>query len=149
LDEKFGLRSVFKKTQTLGDILKKKGRQVEKVYKKNVVYQVPCSQCEVSYIGQTKKPIHVRMGQHDQKCKEKTNLRKLKTQKQENGLAVHHAETGHVFDFCGVKILAEEPSLWRRLIKEGIEIRKGSNLANLKRGYDISEIWDPFLHKPP
>ena len=66
------------------------------------------------------------MGQHEQKCKEKTNLRKLKIQKQEKGLAVHHAETGHLF-----------------------EIRKGSNLANLKRGYEISEIWDPFLHKPP
>ena len=148
LEKKFGIETSYKKTQTLADILKRKGRTVEQKYKKNVVYKIPCSQCEVSYIGQTKKSINVRMGQHDRKCKEKTNLRRLKSEKQENGLAVHHAETGHEFDYQGVKILAEEPYLWRRLIKEGIEIRKGTSLANLKRGYEISEIWDPFLDIP-
>ena len=73
----------------------------------------------------------------------------LAAEKQENGLAMHHVETGHEFDFQNVKILAEEKGLWRRLIREGIEIRRNENLANLKKGYEISEIWDPFLNIPP
>ena len=70
----------------------------------------------------------------------------MRSDKQDNGVAVHHAKTGHPFDFEKVKILAEEPNYWRRLIREGLEIRKKKeDLANLKSGYSISEIWDLFL----
>jgi hypothetical protein len=62
---------------------------------------------------------------------------------------MHHATAGHNFAFQDVKIMAEEKSLWRRLIVEGIEIRKSTKLANLKKGYEISSIWDPFLKFPP
>ena len=89
------------------------------------------------------------MGEHERKCREKANLRKLRAEKQENGLAMHHATTGHNFAFEEVEILATEKGLWTRLIVEGIEIRKTPNLANLKKGYEISEVWDPFLKIPP
>ena len=89
------------------------------------------------------------MGEHERKCRQKTNIQLLTAEKQENGLAMHHVETGHEFAFQNVKILAEEKGLWRRLICEGIEIRRNKNLANLKRGYEISEIWGPFLNIPP
>ena len=36
LKEKFNIITIFKKTQTLGDILLKKGRQMAKEYKKNI-----------------------------------------------------------------------------------------------------------------
>ena len=149
LEEKFEMKTVHQKTRTLGDILKKKCRQPERMHKKNVVYQIPCTQCKISYVGQTKKTVKQRMGEHERKCRQKANLQTLAAEKQENGLAMHHVETGHEFDFQNVKILAEEKGLWRRLIREGIEIRRNVNLANLKKGYEISKIWNPFLNIPP
>jgi hypothetical protein len=144
LEEKFATQTIYSKTKTLGDLLKKKVRKPDKIHTKNAVYQIPCSKCEVTYIGQTKKTIQHRMTQHKNKCNE-MNLTKLRSDKQDNGVAVHHARTGHSFAFGEVKILAEEVNYWRRLIKEGLEIKKRANLANLKSGYNISEIWNPFL----
>ena len=127
LEERFEVKTVHQKTQTLGDILKRKGRQPEKKHKKNVVYEIPCGQCNISYIGQTKKSANQRIYEHERKCREKANLKKLTGEKQENGLAIHHAKTGHEFAYHDVKILAEEKGLWRRLIHEGIEIRRNRN----------------------
>ena len=37
LKEEFGITVIFKKTQTLGDIMLKKGRSIEKQYRKNIL----------------------------------------------------------------------------------------------------------------
>ena len=38
LKKEFGINVICKKTQTLGDIILKKGRQIEKGFRRNVVY---------------------------------------------------------------------------------------------------------------
>ena len=152
MEKQFGATVIFKKTRTLGDLLKKKTKGKEEKYKQNVVYAVPCSECATHYIGQTKKTIATRVAQHQIMCKKKLklNLRKLQTDKKDNGLAYHHIITGHEFLFGKTKILAEEPNYWKRLIKEGIEIRKNNPIANLKAGYEIANCWNPFsFRKPP
>ena len=53
IKEEFGFNVIYKKTQTLGDILQKKGRTIEKQYKRNTVYSIPCQQCPKKYVGQT------------------------------------------------------------------------------------------------
>ena len=96
LEEKFAAQTVYSKTRTLGDMLKRKGRKPDKVFTRNAVYQIPCSACNISYIGQTKKTAQTRINQHKNKCKE-MSLTKLKSDKQDNGVAVHHAKTKHSF----------------------------------------------------
>lgn len=88
-------------------------------------------------------------------CRRKVTANKLRQDKKDNGLAYHHLKTGHEFDLENAKILSVEKNYWRRLIVEGIEIRYTPNTANLKTGFDINEIWSPFLnatvnpmHKP-
>ena len=65
--------------------------------------------------------------------------------KKDNGLALHVHQTGHSFDFDNTKIITKESNYWRRLILEGIEIKFGENLVNLQGGYEIDNIWMPFL----
>ena len=36
----------------------------------------------------------------------------------------HHHQAGHTIDFANKKILGEEKCNWRRLIMEGLEIKK-------------------------
>ena len=61
-------------------------------------------------------------------------------------MAFHHHSTGHKINFDGTEIIAEEKSYWRRLIIEGLEIKRlGENRANRKTGFEIHECWDPIL----
>ena len=148
IQEQFGYNCIFKKTQTLGDILLKKGRQIPKEYRKNIVYSIPCADCNKKYVGQTTKPLKKRNKEHENWCKPKFKKKLLKSSKKNDGIAYHHHYTGHTIDFTNAQILAEEKNYWRRLIIEGLEIRElGENKANLQAGYEIHECWGPILDK--
>ena len=79
---------------------------------------------------------------------EETQKKILKSTKKNDGIAFHHHQTGHNIDFEGTTILAEEKSYWRRLIIEGIEIKKldPAHRANMQLGYEIDARWDPVLY---
>jgi hypothetical protein len=147
LEEKFDITPIYKKTRTLGDLLMKKCRGIDKQFKKNTVYKVPCSSCPVSYIGQSKNSLKTRMGQHKQMCKPGWKKKIMTSNKKDNGLAYHHHKTGHDFDFDNVQILTQENNYWRRLIREGININTSTKekLANLQAGFEIDACWQPFL----
>ena len=51
-------------------------------------------------------------------------------------------------DFPNTTINTQETSSWRRLIIEGIEMRKlDENKANLQTEFEIYEYWMPHLEK--
>ena len=64
---------------------------------------------------------------------------------QDNGLAFHHMQSGHEFDFNNTEIRRTDKDYYRRLILEGIEIKFADNLVNLQAGFQIDECWTPFL----
>ena len=147
LETEFNADIIYTKTTTLGDMITKKRRKPEAGFTKNVIYNIPCKEpCQVSYIGQTGKTLITRIKQHSEMCRKKTTTNKLKSERKDNGLAYHHLKTGHDFDFNNTKILAVEKNYWRRLIVEGIEIKNKPNTANLKTGFEINDIWRPFLN---
>ena len=147
LENEFQAEIIYSKTATLGEFLTKKRRKPEPIYQKNVVYKIPCKNpCPISYIGQTGKSLKTRVKQHGEMCRRKITVSKLlQSGKKDNGLAYHHLKTGHEFDLENASVLAVEKNYWRRLIVEGIEIKNTANKANLKAGFEISKIWDPFL----
>ena len=147
MQEEFGLTVVYKKTQTLRDILLRKGRSIEKNMRKNIIYSIPCKDCPKKYIGQTSVTIKKRCNEHANWCKKKHKRKILKSTKKNDGIAFHHHQTGHNIDFEGTTILAEEKSYWRRLIIEGIEIKKldPAHQANMQLGSEIDARWDSVL----
>ena len=132
---------------TLGNLIKRKGKQIEKRYTKNAAYKVPCGECEQAYLGQTKNPLDTRNGQHRAMCRRKVKLSKLKSSKKDNGLAFHHIHLGHEFDFTNAQVIKTDMEYYRRLLLEGIEIKFTDNLVNLQAGFMIDECWTPFLKK--
>ena len=148
LQEDFGLTISYKKTRTLGDILLKKGRQIEKQFRKNTVYSIPCAECPKKYVGQTTGTLKKRNREHFNWCQKKFKRQILKTTKKNDGMAFHHHSTGHNINFDDTEIIAEEKCYWRRLIIEGLEIKRlGENRANRNTGFEIHECWDPILEK--
>ena len=69
IKKEYGISIVYKKTQTLGDIILKKGRRVEKEYKKNTVYKIPCAECPKAYVGQSTGTLKKRNQEHANLCK--------------------------------------------------------------------------------
>ena len=88
-----------------------------------------------------------KMQRHENWCKKKYKTKILKSTKKNDGIAFHHHQTGHTIDFANTKILEEEKSYWRRLITEGLEIKKLpiTKRANMQSGYEIDPCWDDIL----
>ena len=148
LKKEFGIDTIFKKTRTLGDIILKKGRQIEKGYRKNTVYRIPCGECQKKYVGQTTATINKRNSQHKNWCQKKHKRTILKSTKKTDGMAYHHHSTGHSINFDGTEIITEEKNYWRRIIIEGMEIKSlGENRANRQVGFEIDKCWNPILQK--
>ena len=65
LQKSFGINVVYKKTQTLGNLLFKRRPRKDKLETSHVVYSVPCEEPEHQYIAQTKRRLKVRVREHE------------------------------------------------------------------------------------
>jgi len=82
----------------------------------NVVYQINCSDCEASYVGQTKRTLSTRVGEH------RNHIRRNSTQF--SVITEHRLRSQHEFDWDNVRVLNQEPNYNKRLISEMIHIKK-------------------------
>lgn len=103
------------------------------------VYEIPCKDCEKSYVGQTSRRINVRVKEHS------NNVRRRATT---SALANHVVEFGHTIDFDNTRTLASLDYNLPRVFREAIEIEKRPNNIN-KRDDSIrlSQTWKPLLSK--
>ncbi|CAF1179846.1 unnamed protein product [Adineta steineri] len=91
--------------------------------KKNLVYSIPCTNCDKVYIGETSRMKETRMKEHQ------NNIRLLSSNSK---LVEHILEHKHQFDFSNTKTLALESDWRKRVIKESI-------LTNRTLGKSINE----------
>ena len=73
--------------------------------KRRVVYEVPCKECSKTYIGETKRMLKVRLGEHKQA---------VKRGDPKNVIAVHAYETQHGIDWNGAQVKKMEANYLRR-----------------------------------
>ena len=59
-----GIKVALKPIQTLGHIFAKPKDRVPTERKTNVVYSIPCGDCEKEYLGQTKRQFRTRLKEH-------------------------------------------------------------------------------------
>ena len=62
-----------------------------------------------------------------------------------SAIGEHIQEKGHSITEEQVTILAREDNLWRRKIRESIEIRTRLPTLNRDQGYDLPRIYDQLL----
>ena len=61
---KLGINTVFKRSNTLRDLLTKVKPSSEPLEKKGVIYQQSCGECQLKYIGETGRRAVVRKKEH-------------------------------------------------------------------------------------
>ena len=93
-----GVKAAFKPTKTLRQTLKNIKNCIPEEKKREVVYEVPYKECQLSYIGETKRILRVRIREHKQAVKW-GDLR--------NGIAVHPHQSQHAINWDSAKVKCE------------------------------------------
>ena len=71
---------------------------------RNAIYQIPCKDCNATYCGQTRRPLYLRLSEHQRFTNSKSFT---STDLQYTSAVAHHAHTtGHTIDFKSTHILS-------------------------------------------
>jgi len=108
----------------LGRIIKAQKDTLPVCSNKNVVYKLNCKDCNVTYIGQTKRRLNTRIMEH------KKDINKINGK--HSVITEHRLECIHDFDWNNPTILDKEKQYYRRLISEMINIKIHSGTINLQ-----------------
>lgn len=137
---KMDSRAVFYNLNTLNQFFSRIKDTIPKELKSNVVYCIPCLDCDKEYIGQTSQHLKKRVAQHKTDCKNPGNVDK-------SAVTQHQFLEGHKWDFENYKVIEQENNNYRRSISEMINIRKRKtvNLKSDVRGLSI--IYDTLIRR--
>jgi len=104
----------------------------------NVVYQIDCLECDASYVGQTKRVLHTRIGEHRYHIRR--NFAQLSV------ITDHRLQAEHDFDWDNVKVLDQESNYNKRLISEMIYIKKQKHGLNAQTDTALLDpIYNDFI----
>ena len=105
------------------------------------VYEVPCQDCEKTYIGRTNRKISARLEEH------KIAVRKRDPS---SALALHVETSSHTINYEDTKCLAQLQYEQQRIFREAIEIetnKKGLNKRDETK--KLSNTWKSLLNTVP
>ena len=105
---------------------------------KEIVYKIPCRDCDAVYTGETGRSLQKRLTEHKYA---------VKTNNQNNGIAVHAWDNNHQPDWDAAESMENEPHYWKRRVLEAIWTKKTPQNANLDCGLTVSGTWTQFIHK--
>ncbi|XP_046737110.1 uncharacterized protein LOC124405888 [Diprion similis] len=106
----------------------------------NIVYKIPCSDCNQVYIGQTSRQLHTRIREH------KRNI--LENEEHYIVLTRHIITSDHRFNYDLASILEEEPVYSRRIYLEMCNIINHTNSVNLRQDIEhLSTIYLPIIRR--
>ena len=88
----------FTSNRNLRNMLTKTKTQPPPHTTRNFIYQIPCKDCNATYCGQTRRPIHLRLSEHQRFTNNSKSF--TSTDLQYTSAVSHHAHTtGHTIDF--------------------------------------------------
>ncbi|KYN07691.1 hypothetical protein ALC62_01339, partial [Cyphomyrmex costatus] len=93
----------------------------------NVVYKINCNDCDMTYVGQTKRKLRTRLKEHKNDLKKSNN---------NSVVSKHQLDSNHVMDWDRTVILDNEPVYLKRSISEMIHIKNQCNGLNLQGDTD-------------
>jgi len=99
-------------------------------HNKNVVYKLSCKDCNMVYVGQTKRRLNTRIEEHMKDINKKTTANL-------SVISEHRLEFKHEFDWNNPSILDREDKYYRRLIAEMVYIKMHNNTINLQTDTEL------------
>lgn len=96
---------------------------INKEQQENIIYSIPCIDCNKVYIGQSKRHFEKRMKEH------LYDVKNVHVNNNKTALVHHHFTEGHNFNISDAKIIDRETQYYRRLTLEACYIWKNSQNA--------------------
>jgi len=106
-------------------------------FKSDVVYRIPCADCEKVYIGQTSRTVADRLTAHRSDCR---------LHPDRCALAEHANTHHHNMEYASTRILATQPNITKRLFLEMAFISQEPNCINKRTDIKhLSELYSYLL----
>ena len=135
----FSIKIVSRNSNDLSRIFKTTKDPIPKLNTANVVYNIPCTDCTVCYIGTTKRPLKNRILEHK---KDVYNPPDKWT-----ALTKHAWHQDHTFDFDNVQIVDQSDNYRKRMILEMTHIASNPNTINQRTDTDnLSVCYNSLLN---
>jgi len=124
----------------------------------NAIYEVPCKNCDKTYIGETGRQFGTRLDEHkkeviaqDKQSFTRAQRKASTTEWKKSAITEHVCRDNHVIDWGGAKVIDREEDRSRRWIRESIWIRrrKGNTLNRDEGAYHLSHHWSSLVPVVP
>ncbi|EFN71434.1 hypothetical protein EAG_10167, partial [Camponotus floridanus] len=123
-----GFNVIYKVTKKLNNLIRCGKDSLHNNDKTSVVYKLYCNDCNLSYIGQTKRHLRTRVKEHCNNIKLHESNHSV--------ISKHRLESGHDFDWSKPHILHNEKYVSKREIACMFFIKRFKNLINLQKDTD-------------
>ena len=131
------VKTVLKPCNTIGKKLAHHKDSVDPNMRQGAVYQIPCHDCDFSYIGETKRSFSIRKKEH------LADIRHLRFDK--SALTKHVFDNEHSMDWTNAKILDFELDFTKRRFIESYFINQIPNTMNDKQNDKFPSIYSATL----
>ena len=156
---KHNIGSAVKPQTSLRNILVHAKDKQDNEDKAGVVYEIPCQNCDKTYIGETGRRFGTRKKEHKTETDKMTDRKFTRTARKDSqniemksSIADHAATENHLINWDNTNILARDDARNTRWIRESIWIRRKANndmkqhLMNGDEGaYQLSHLYDPLI----
>jgi hypothetical protein len=105
---------------------------------KECVYNIPCGDCDVTYIGETGRPLEIRVKEHIR------NVTRADGSPTPSKVVEHAWDFVHKFNWTDAHILSKEPHWKKRKIKEAAYILLAKNCVS-QVSANLPQMWLPLL----
>ncbi|XP_046586595.1 uncharacterized protein LOC124292769 isoform X1 [Neodiprion lecontei] len=137
---KHNVKFVGKKSKNLQIIFDSGKDRIPMGKRSNVVYKIPCNDCNQVYIGQTGRHLNTRIKEHQRTVHE--------NEERHTALTKHVTNKQHTFSYDNTNILCEgeEPNYYKRLLLEMCNIVGHTNSVNLRQHVEhLSNIYKALI----
>ena len=142
---KYNIGTVFKSTNTLRSIMTHTKTPTPAKQQKNVIYKIPCGDCDAFYIGQTCRPLTKRIKEHEA-CHRLNNLIDSATGNIKSAPAKHGRDLGHRIAWSSTSIIASCQHRSQLDLLEHAAISTLEPSMNVQhKGPRVNACWYPLL----
>ena len=131
---KYNIRVIPNLNKRLRSIITRGKDKSKTLDQTNLVYKINCKQCPAVYIGETKRALKKRRGEH-------------KRNSNPQAVINVHRQLDHNFDWKNLNIVDFEVNWNKRIISEMINIKTNAHAINKKEDVrNLSNIYQPLFN---
>ncbi|XP_072051693.1 uncharacterized protein [Amphiura filiformis] len=145
--KKYDITTAMKPHTTLRRLLVHPKDKREVVDTANCVYEIPCSGCKSTYIGETGRQFGIRLSEHkkdvDRACSRKYTRSERKVSESEqnkSAVADHAARSNHLINWEESRVIDKEEDLYNKFVFWSMEVIYTDATSRIHLDIDVSEI---------